>query len=270
MISFPNCKVNLGLNITSKRSDGFHNIETIFIPVALCDALEILPSTTNTLTMSIEGMQEPPSLENNLCIKAYHLLSKKYNLPSVDFFLLKKIPSGAGLGGGSADAAFTLMMLNKMFNLNISHETLTAYASELGSDCAFFINNKEAFAIGRGNELTTVETGLTGTYITMVNAGIHISTAAAYANCKPTIPKIGLNKIVKQPKPEWRYLIKNDFEDYVFSQHPQLAEIKQMLYDCGAWFALMSGSGSTVYGLSDIPIAIPEKYIPYLSYSGLL
>ncbi|MBK8847686.1 MAG: 4-(cytidine 5'-diphospho)-2-C-methyl-D-erythritol kinase [Bacteroidetes bacterium] len=270
MISFPNCKVNLGLNITSKRSDGFHNIETIFIPVALCDALEILPSVNKEVHMRIEGMQEPPSFDNNLCIKAYSLLRAEYQLPPVDFFLLKKIPSGSGLGGGSADAAFTLVILNKIFELNISQQALKSYAAKLGSDCAFFIDNTTAFATGRGDELSSLSTGLEGTYITLVNAGIHINTAAAYANCKPCMPTIRLNEIIQLPKEEWPHLIKNDFEDYAFNAFPMLAELKQMLYDCGAWFALMSGSGSTLYALSHKPLAIPDKYKPYLIYAGVI
>ena len=248
MITFPNCKINLGLNILKKREDGFHDLETVFLPVTLCDALEILSSKKET-ELTVTGISAG-KVEDNLCLKAFHLLKKDYPLlPEVQIHLHKIIPAGAGLGGGSADAAFTLQLLNKKFQLDIPRNKIFGYALQLGSDCPFFLINKPAFATGRGEQLENVNLSISGYKIALVNAGIHISTADAFKNIKPGIPAKRIKEISQQPIETWKESLKNDFEKYVFEKFPQIKKIKEDLYNAGADYASMSGSGSTVFGL---------------------
>ncbi|MDQ2862096.1 MAG: 4-(cytidine 5'-diphospho)-2-C-methyl-D-erythritol kinase [Bacteroidota bacterium] len=248
MVTFPNCKINLGLNILKKREDGFHDLETFFLPVALCDALEILPSNKKT-TITVTGIPAGKA-EDNLCLKAFYLLKKDYALlPEVQIHLHKIIPIGAGLGGGSADAAFTLQLLNKKFELNIAEDKIFDYALELGSDCPFFLINKPAYATGRGEQFEHINLSLSGYKIALVNAGIHVSTADAFKNIKPGIPIEGIKDIIQQPIETWKEALKNDFEKYVFEKFPQVKKIKEDLYNAGAAYASMSGSGSTVFGI---------------------
>lgn len=247
MITFPNAKINIGLNITEKRSDGYHNLETIFYPIDLCDSLEFVQNDEtqfNCTGLKIEG--EP---ENNLILKAYKLLKEEFDLPNIDIHLHKSIPMGAGLGGGSADAAFMLKMLNNEFKLGLSSQELEQKATKLGADCAFFIENKPTLAKGIGNIFEPTTINLSGYHIVLIKPEVHVSTAEAYGGCKPQRWTTPLEVAIKRPITEWNDCIFNDFEQTVFIAHPELSEIKDMLYAKGAVYAAMSGSGSTIYGL---------------------
>jgi 4-diphosphocytidyl-2-C-methyl-D-erythritol kinase len=247
MVVFPNCKINIGLNIIKRRTDGFHNIETIFYPVPWTDILEMIPSNQEEFTF--EGNKIDCPLEDNLCYRAYQLLKNDFNIPPINLYLYKIIPAGAGLGGGSSDAAFTLTTLNQLFSLNIKEDALMHYASMLGSDCAFFLRNKPAYATGKGNIFKNAEVNLDGYYLLIVKPQIHITTAHAYKMISPEISKSSLNNAISLPIMDWKTNIKNDFEAPLFNIYPQLQLIKQKLYELGAVYAAMSGSGSAIYGL---------------------
>lgn len=264
MVSFPNCKINLGLNITSKRADGYHNLETVFYPIELKDVLEVIQSTT--FSFACTGLPVEDATSNNLCVKAYQLLKKDFpGLPPVAIHLHKAIPMGAGLGGGSADGAFMLTLLNKKFRLGITEEKLTAYALLLGSDCPFFIINKTCFATGRGEKLKPITIDLSAYTIVIINPGIHISTKEAFATLTPTEPAVSIKEIIKQPITAWKDLLKNDFETTILPRYAAIAEIKQTLYRQGALYASMTGTGSTVYGIfkkgTTIKLNLPEEYL---------
>jgi 4-diphosphocytidyl-2-C-methyl-D-erythritol kinase len=248
MISFPCAKINLGLNVISKRDDGYHNLETLFFPVPeLSDVLEIVESDRFSFTQT--GIHVDSATEDNLCVKAYRMLEKEYGLPPVSIYLHKVIPLGAGLGGGSADASFTLVALNRIFDLGISNGQLKSYASVLGSDCAFFIDNVPAKASGRGELLEPVEVNLSGLYLLIENPGIHVSTKEAYAGVTPQIPDLPISEIIKLPVEQWKNNLHNDFEKNIFALYPEIAEIKENMYLQGALYASMSGSGASVFGL---------------------
>ncbi|MBQ5663185.1 MAG: 4-(cytidine 5'-diphospho)-2-C-methyl-D-erythritol kinase [Bacteroidaceae bacterium] len=252
MITFPNAKINLGLNIVEKRPDGYHNLETIFYPIALQDILEITPRKSDATEKYTLTMYDAPfngNIDDNLVIKAYNALAAEHPLPPLDFFLYKKIPTGAGLGGGSADAAFALKMINEIATLSLNDEELEKYAARIGADCAFFVRNKPAFATGIGNILTPAEISLAGYTLVLVKPEIHISTKDAYAHVTPTQPSISIKEIVKRPIAEWRTLLVNDFEKSVFAKYPEVATIKEKLYETGAEYASMSGSGSAFFGI---------------------
>jgi 4-diphosphocytidyl-2-C-methyl-D-erythritol kinase len=250
MICFPNAKINLGLNIIEKRADGFHNIETVFYPIPLVDILEVLLNPPSGKTeMKITGMNVPGEIADNLCLKAYRLLNAEYSLPPVRIILHKLIPMGAGLGGGSSDGAYTLTSLNTLFNLGLSNLQLIKYASHLGSDCAFFINNIPAIGKGRGNELEDSVLSLKGYYLVLVKPDIHIGTAEAYAGVQPFRPKKTSGSEVLLPLAEWKDKLVNDFEMSIFPKHPEIKKIKEQLYDLGAVYASMTGSGAAVYGI---------------------
>ncbi len=252
MLRFPNCKINLGLHILDKREDGFHNLETVFYPVAFKDALELLPNTTNTTEIEFTGtgLAVDGNTDDNLCVKAYHLIKKDFTqLPAIKIHLHKAIPMGAGLGGGSADASFMLQMLNDKFKLNLSTSKLLNYSLLLGSDCPFFIINKPCFATGRGELLEEIKVDLSAYKIVLVNPGIHVNTRWAFSNISPSLPKKSVKEIVLQTIETWKAELKNDFETAVFAAHPQVKEIKETLYQQGAIYAAMSGSGSTVFGI---------------------
>lgn len=254
MIVFPNCKINLGLHILQKRADGFHDLETVFYPIALQDALEIVqnPSPASAIQFSASGLKIDSPAEDNICFKAYQLLKKDFpELPSVKMHLHKVIPSGAGLGGGSSDGAFTLSLLNKKFNLGLSEEQLIYYALQLGSDCPFFIKNKACYATGRGEKLEEIELNLSDYKIVLVNPQIHIHTGKAFSKITPSKERTSIREIILQPIENWKELLKNDFEEIVFAEHPEVKTIKEELYRQGAVYASMSGSGSTVFGLFD-------------------
>jgi len=247
MINFPNAKINLGLSITSKRKDGYHDLITCMVPVPLFDALEIIPSKKTSFRTT--GLNISGNEKDNLVLKALKLLRKDFNaLPDIDIHLHKNIPMGAGLGGGSADAAFALVTMNKLFDLYLEDWMLEDYAAELGSDCAFFIENTPKIATGRGEILEPVNIDLKGDYIVLIKPDIHISTQQAYSGVKPCEPTGNLVEIL-QDKARWRNELINDFERSIFPQYAELPEIKQKLYDMGAYYAAMSGSGSTVFGL---------------------
>lgn len=265
MIVFPNIKINLGLSITEKRPDGYHNLETVFYPVALEDALEIralpeasLPEADKKITLHQYGMEIAGNPEDNLVAKAYSLLDKEFHLPPVEIHLYKHIPSGAGLGGGSSDAAFMLKLLNGHFHLNLSEEQLEIYAATLGADCAFFIKNKPVYAEGIGNIFSPIELSLKGYQIMIVKPDVFVSTREAFANIHPHHPEYPIKEVIRRPVAEWKDILINDFEASVFPQHPVIGEIKQELYNQGAIYASMSGSGSSVFGLFAPDAALPE------------
>ena len=249
MITFPNAKINLGLNIVSKRPDGYHNLETVFYPIPLCDALEIVPSETNETIFHPSGIAIAGDANDNLILKAYRLLKNDFDLPPVQIFLHKNIPFGAGLGGGSSDAAFMLKLLNDYANLGLSDSQLEDYAARLGADCPFFIRNKPVFAEGIGNIFSPIELSLKGYYLLLVKPDISVSTQEAYALIQPKPAEESIVEILQRPVNEWKNRLKNDFEHSVFARYPKIGEIKEKLYQEGAVYAAMSGSGSAVFGL---------------------
>lgn len=245
MISFPPCKINLGLRILRKRGDGYHDLETFFYPVGLRDALEMLPAASVSLHVSGNAIPGDPS--SNLCVKAFELLAADFPaIRPVDIYLHKQIPTGAGLGGGSSDGASALLLLNRLFRLGLSREALVEYAARLGSDCPFFIYDGPCYATGRGEVLTPVTIDMSGYELVLVNPGIHVPTGWAFGQLSPGAAK-GMGGVVP-PVPEWRDLLVNDFEEPVFAAYPEIGRIKERLYAAGAVYASMSGSGSTVYG----------------------
>lgn len=252
MITFPNCKINLGLDVVSKRADGYHNLETIFYPLPLTDVLEITvedePDAPD-YTFEMYNASFNCNSEENLVVKAYKLLASEYKLPKVKISLFKHIPTGAGLGGGSADAAFALKMLNEIGRLSLTDEQLEEYAARLGADCAFFIKNRPAFAQGIGNILSPIECSLKGYHIVVVKPELHISTKEAYSFVRPSQPMVSLQDIAPRPVNMWRSSMKNDFEISAFAIHPEMQQIKEKLYNLGAFYASMSGSGSAFYGI---------------------
>jgi 4-diphosphocytidyl-2-C-methyl-D-erythritol kinase len=248
MVVFPNAKINIGLNVVEKRNDGFHNIESIFYPVIdLYDVLELAKS--DELSFSSSGIEIPGDLESNLCVKAYQLIKADFDIPFVKIHLHKVIPIGAGLGGGSADASFMLKALNELFELNLTNKQLIKYARQLGSDCTFFIENKPAYALNKGDELESINLDLSTYQIKIEYPNIHIGTAEAYAGIIPQKSTINLKQAIQQPIKNWKDTIKNNFEDAVFPSHPQIKMLKEKMYAKGALYASMSGSGSAVYGV---------------------
>ncbi len=259
MVVFPNAKINLGLNVVARRADGYHNIETVFYPITLCDVLEVLPA--DALSLQFFGMSVPGACDDNLVVRAFRLLQRDFSLPEVAISLLKKIPMGAGLGGGSSDAAFMLSLLNRQFGLGLSDDALERYAAQLGADCAFFVRNRPVFAEGIGNEFSDIALSLAGWHILVVlKPDVHVATAEAYAHITCQRWAMPLREALQRPVEAWRDCLFNDFEASVFAQHPVLAEIKQQLYDSGAVYAAMSGSGSAIYGLFP-PHAMPPANI---------
>ena len=248
MISNPNCKINLGLHITEKRPDGYHNIETVFYPIALCDKLEINPC--DTFAFSQNGIELECLAADNLCVKAYKLLKNDFPMiGNVDIKLTKNIPFGAGLGGGSADAAFTLMMLNSIFALKLSDEQLANYARKLGADCAFFVKNTPVYATEKGDVFEKYNVSLSNYSLLLVKPDIFISTPQAYSGVKPHKAENDIRTILSQPIETWKNTLVNDFEESIFPKHPLLNDIKKMLYNSGAVYAGMSGSGSSMFGI---------------------
>ena len=248
MISNPNCKINLGLHITEKRPDGYHNIETVFYPIALCENLEINPS--DTFAFSQNGIKLECMDSDNLCVKAYKLIMNDFpQIGNVDIKLTKNIPFGAGLGGRSADAAFNLMMLNDIFALKLSDEQLADYARKLGADCAFFVKNMPVYATQKGDVFETCSISLSNYSLLLVKPDIFISTPEAYSGVKPHKAQNDIRNILSQPIETWKNTLVNDFEESIFPKHPLLNDIKRMLYNSGAVYASMSGSGSSMYGI---------------------
>lgn len=261
MVFFPNAKINLGLHITDRRKDGYHNIETLILPVDLCDIAEFIPSQETTLVSTGINIDTPPA--QNLILKAYQVIALKHGISPLQIILHKIIPPGSGLGGGSSDAAFMLKKLNEYFNLNISAAELSGLSAKLGSDCPFFIHNKAAYVTGRGDKLELYPAGLEKFRVAIVHPPVIISTSHAYSLCTPCSNRPTLKSLLVANKPEnWKNIIKNDFEQPVFGQYPEIAKIKKLLYDSGALYASMTGSGSAVYGLFNNEISLTSGDFP--------
>jgi 4-diphosphocytidyl-2-C-methyl-D-erythritol kinase len=248
MIAFPNAKINLGLNVLRRRGDGYHDISTVFVPYkGLSDVLEVVyADEPGMFCYGIPCGCEP---EKNLCYKAYLLMAERYGIAPVKIYLYKKIPAGSGLGGGSADAAFTLRLINDLYSLGLSDECLAADAATLGSDCAFFIYNRPMLASGRGEILRDCPVSLEGYRVEVTVPPVHVSTAEAYRSVMPAVPEVSIEEIVRRPAEEWRDALVNDFERSILPAHPEIAAAKQAFYDRGAVYASMSGSGSSVFGI---------------------
>ena len=249
MLLFPNAKINIGLNVISKRNDGYHTIETVFYPIGLKDALEFVENHSNKVNLTLSGIPMDLDPSNNLIMKAYHLMAARKKLPGLDIHLHKVIPFGAGLGGGSSDAAFFLKALNERFELKFSKAEVSAFALQLGADCSFFIENKPSFATGIGEIIEPIEINLQGYFLVLVKPLFGVATKEAYASVRPSIPVHSLSESLNKKPGEWLNLIKNDFESSVFKIYPEIKIIKDKLLDNGAMYASMSGSGSSVFGL---------------------
>jgi len=264
MVSFPGCKINLGLHVIRKRPDGYHDLETCFYPVPWQDILEIVPAEAMAFTSS--GIAIPGAEADNLCLRAYHLLKADFNLPPVHIHLHKILPMGAGLGGGSSDGAHTLRTLNSVFSLGLSAEELAGYAARIGSDCAFFIYETPQLGTGRGEILEPIAVVLKGKYLLLVKPDIHVSTAEAYSGVVPREPGYDLRNVLENQAVEtWKDVVRNDFEYSVFSKYPVIGQIKQALYEAGAVYAAMSGSGATVFGVFDSPVKFASPYLTWQS-----
>lgn len=250
MITFPNAKINLGLNVTERRPDGYHNIETVFVPVAVTDTLEIVPAAEGrTTTLATYGRPVECEPEKNLVMKAARLMQRQYGVPEVEIHLTKVIPHGAGLGGGSSDATFTLLMLNEMYGLGLDDETLARLAATLGADCPFFVYNRPMLATGIGDQFAPVDLDLKGKWLYLVKPPVYVPTAQAYAGIRPAAPATSLADDLRLPVEQWQGRVKNDFEPSVFALHPELADIKERLLRAGAEYAAMSGSGSSMFAI---------------------
>lgn len=271
MIVFPNCKINLGLHILRKRNDSYHDLESVFYPIAIKDALEVIKRPIAGFTQT--GLNIESHSGENICLKAYQLLKKDFpQLTTAEMHLHKAIPIGAGLGGGSADGAFTLKLLNKIFNLGLTTEKLLDYALNLGSDCPFFIINKPCFATGRGEFLEPVDLNLSAYKIVVINPGIHISTSWAFANLIVSdTSKVAdtLKETIQQPVETWKNKLKNDFEEPVFRKYPEIKIIKERLYDYGSVYASISGSGSTVYGIFKKEMTVKNSFPKHYFFKEL-
>jgi 4-diphosphocytidyl-2-C-methyl-D-erythritol kinase len=267
LITFPNAKINIGLRVTEKRPDGYHNIETCFYPVQWCDALEMVESDSTVFQST--GLAIPGDEAQNLCLKAYHLLEKTFALPRVRIHLHKVIPIGAGLGGGSADAAFMLKMLNEFFDLGMDVTDLSSYAEQLGSDCAFYLRNQPSIGKGKGALLHDIGLDLSHYTMVLIYPDIQVSTSDAYAGVTPRRPdpNESVDQVVTEMPPEsWREVLINDFERSVFKRYPELGRLKNYLYDEGAVYASMSGSGSVIYGIFDAKptLDLPGNYTVWM------
>ena len=267
MLYYSNAKINLGLNIIEKYSDGFHKLETVFYPINIQDALEFIPSKKTEMTSS--GITIDCDADDNLIIKAFRLLQKDFDIPSLSFHIHKNIPFGAGLGGGSANAAYTLSEINKFYKLRLSESEILKYASRLGSDCSFFVKNKPLFASEKGASFTNIKLDLSAYYILLIHPGFGISTAEAFANIIPKKPNVSILNLIQEPIANWKNTLSNDFEDTIFPVYPVLKNIKKQLYSDGAIYASMSGSGSSIFGIfKEKPSAL--NYLEYWNWIGKL
>ena len=272
MVVFPNAKINIGLNILRKRGDGYHDIETIFYPIGLRDALEFVENKTNHVNLSCSGIAMDVEPEKNIVLKAYRLLSSTVTIPGLDIYLHKAIPYGAGLGGGSSDAAILLRALNEHFELKLPKDKLKSIALLLGADCSFFIENKPALATGIGEILKTMHIDLEGYYLLLIKPPFGVITRDAYANISPALPQHSLNDSIREKPESWMGIINNDFEKTVFRLYPEISHIKKSLLEKGAAYASMSGSGSSVFGLfrSDPDLNLHEFDKGYFIWKELL
>ena len=255
MLLNPPAKINLGLFITEKRPDGYHNLETVFYPIPVTDTLEVKKLEFETLPYRFQqaGRKIDGNQEDNLVVKTYMMLKEEFNLPPVDIYLDKRIPMGAGLGGGSSDAAYMMRAINEMFELGLSDAEMKSRISRIGADCAFFITDSPAYATGIGDILQPINLSLKGYYLVLVKPDLHISTREAYSGVKPHQSETDLRKMTEVPVKEWKTFVSNDFETSLFPRYPQLSAIKETLYEMGAVYAAMSGSGSCMYGLFKRP-----------------
>lgn len=252
MIIKARCKINLGLDVLRRREDGYHDLETVMLPVdGLYDTIEVVPSASASNEFCSLGIEVDCPAEQNLCLKAARLMQERYGVESVSITLHKRVPFGAGLGGGSSDATAVIMAMNEIFSLNLGEKTLISLAAELGSDTAFFVRSSAQLCRGRGEIMTPIEVDLRGLWLVLIKPNEGVSTREAYAGVTPCVPEIPLAERLKQPIAQWQGSVKNDFEKSVFAAHPSLATIKQQLLDAGAVYASMSGSGSTLFGLFD-------------------
>lgn len=247
MILYPPAKINTGLNIVEKRTDGYHELETVMVPIPMYDVLEIIKS--NHFEWKQSGIPVDGNTDDNLCVKAFRLIQSVYGIGNVYLHLRKQIPMGAGLGGGSADAAYVIKGLNELFSLNISTEQQEELAAQLGSDCPFFIRNSVQLATGRGEQLSPLHINLSGHHLLVVKPTIHINTRQAYSGVHISGDYGKLEQQLSQPVKAWKEHVKNDFENHLFVLHPELSEIKTKLYEAGALYASMSGSGSALFGI---------------------
>jgi len=273
MICFPNAKINIGLRILEKRADGYHNIESVFYPVGWCDALEAIPMDGfGKIELHLSGIPVPGRTDDdNLCVKLYKLLSEKHKLPSLKMWLHKTIPIGAGLGGGSSDAAHFMKMLNVMCRLNLSVDEMKMYVASLGSDCVFFIENKPVIAFERGEVTEAINLNLSGYYLGLIYPETQISTPSAYGLVKARPRKDSLKNIVQNKKiSDWRDCVVNDFEKPLFEKFPVISEVKEKLYGAGAVYAAMTGSGSAVYGIFKEKTDMTHLFPAYKTWSGEL
>ncbi len=268
MIAFPPSKINLGLNVVEKRPDNFHNIETVFYPVQWFDMLEIVKA--NEFKFFQTGLTIEGDIASNLCVKAYDLLKHDYNLTPVEIHLHKNIPMGAGLGGGSSDAAHTLLMLNEIFLLNLTLSQLTDYSVKLGSDCVFFLHHQPMIGKEKGNILSPVNLSLKKYFIVIVMPPVHINTADAYRMIAPKKPKMSIDEIMKLPVHEWKNVLENDFEYPVFEKFPMIKVLKEKIYSSGAIYASMSGSGTALYGIFEKETDLQSSFNDCVVWQGKL
>lgn len=258
MIAFANAKINIGLQVLRQREDGYHDLETVFYPVGIHDVVEVIESRETRFHAS--GIAIPNAAADNLCLRAYRLVREKAGIPPVDIYLHKTIPVGAGLGGGSSDAAAVLRILNDLFTIGFSEPELMAMASQLGADCAFFIRNKAVFATGIGDVFSDVSVSLAGYHLVVIKPDIHIDTGEAYRSVVPQRAGNGLSEAIQLPVAAWKERITNDFEAGVFARHPVIGQVKAQLYKSGALYAAMSGSGSAVFGIFDSPVRFGKTF----------
>ena len=256
MLTLANAKINLGLFLTEKRADGYHNLQTVFYPIKIHDVVELVDAEETS--MLIKGIDIPGDASDNICLEAFRTLQRDFNLPHQQIILLKNIPVGAGLGGGSADAAFLIKLVNQKFELGLTDEQMEGYARPLGADCAFFIKNKPTYAFAKGDEFEGLSIDLSKYYLVLVKPPVHVSTAQAYSNINVKQPSTSLKDLIHLPLQDWQAHIFNDFEPSVFAKYPEIDEIKTELYLAGAKFALMSGSGSSVFAIFENEIKLPD------------
>ncbi len=267
MILFPQAKINLGLNVVAKRADGYHDLETVFFPVPLCDALEVqpmdgqFPSSTDC-DLKVTGISVEGDEQKNLVVKAYNMLKQDFpDLARVHIHLHKVIPTQAGMGGGSSDCASMLLLMNELAQLGLTQQQLIDRAARLGADCPIFIINRPAYAEGIGERLQPVDLRLSGWLLAVVRPNISVSTKEAFSLITPKRPARNCRDIVMSlPVEEWRNVLENDFEQSVFAIHPEIGEIKHRLYELGAAYSAMSGSGSAVFGLFRKPVDLPSHF----------
>lgn len=260
-----NCKINLGLDVLCRRADGFHELETVMVPVrGLYDELEVERIFGTGAVFENRGMAVDCLPEENICLKAFHLMRDRYGVDGVRIALLKRVPFGAGLGGGSSDGTMTLLALNELFELNLDEETLIDLAAELGSDTAFFVRNTPQLCTGRGEKMTPIELPIEGLWIALVKPDEGVSTREAYAGVRPAVPAVPLRERLMRPLAEWQGSVKNDFEPHIFAAHPAIAAAKEQLQKAGALYASMSGSGSTVFGLFEEETQARRVDTPYI------